>query len=195
MCYIFRQICPFHGELRKDKIATCLLLPPVFFCHLPLFERHVTSLNQGLSSLRWKTLGTRLIKNLLSVWIYLVVIILFALFSKPSWIYIATVTKNVVCCCAVRCNPPYLPCSVETSKEGLLFDQTAMVLVSPKVNFESSKCCIFKPKDATALKLVEIFNARLLTWYRREKIRKTSPFWFWNSTMSKWKECTLKKSK
>ena len=37
MCYIFRQICPFHSELRKDKIATCLLLPPAFFLSPPTF--------------------------------------------------------------------------------------------------------------------------------------------------------------
>ena len=43
MCYIF------FSELRKDKIATWLRLPPVVFCHLPLLGRHVTSLNQGLS--------------------------------------------------------------------------------------------------------------------------------------------------
>ena len=36
-----------------------------------------------------------LIKNLVSVWIYQDVIILFALFSKPCWV--ATVTKVVVC--------------------------------------------------------------------------------------------------
>ena len=33
---------------------------PHIFCHLSLFGRHVTSLNQGPSSLGWKTLGTRL---------------------------------------------------------------------------------------------------------------------------------------
>ena len=37
MCYIFRQICPFHSELRKDKIATCLLLAPAFFLSPPTF--------------------------------------------------------------------------------------------------------------------------------------------------------------
>ena len=37
MCYIFRQICPFHSELRKDKIATCLPLPPAFFLSPPTF--------------------------------------------------------------------------------------------------------------------------------------------------------------
>ena len=66
LCYIFRQIFAFLSELRKDKTASCLRPPPVIFCHLPLFRRHVTSLNQGLSFLapfwvrRWKTLGTRL---------------------------------------------------------------------------------------------------------------------------------------
>ena len=37
MCYIFRQICPFNSELRKDKIATCLLLPPAFILSPPTF--------------------------------------------------------------------------------------------------------------------------------------------------------------
>ena len=31
MCYNFGQIFPFHSELRKDKIATRLLLPPAVF--------------------------------------------------------------------------------------------------------------------------------------------------------------------
>ena len=57
MCYIFRQICPFHSELRKDKIATCLLLPPHFFCHLPLFGRHVTSPEPGSFFPRMKDPG------------------------------------------------------------------------------------------------------------------------------------------
>ena len=66
LCYIFRQIFPFHSELRKDKTASWLRPPPVVFCQLPLFGGHMTSLNQGLSFLaplgvgRWKTLGTRL---------------------------------------------------------------------------------------------------------------------------------------
>ena len=37
MCYIFRQIFPFHSELRKDKIATCSLLPPAVFLSPPTF--------------------------------------------------------------------------------------------------------------------------------------------------------------
>ena len=37
MCYTFRQIFPFHGELKKDKIATCLLLPPAVFLSPPTF--------------------------------------------------------------------------------------------------------------------------------------------------------------
>ena len=37
MCYIFRQIFPFHSDLRKDKIATCLLLPPAVFLSPPTF--------------------------------------------------------------------------------------------------------------------------------------------------------------
>ena len=37
MCYIFRQIFPFHSELRKDKIATCLLLPPAVVLSPPTF--------------------------------------------------------------------------------------------------------------------------------------------------------------
>ena len=38
MCYIFRQIFPFHSESRKDKIATWLRLPPaVFFLSPPSF--------------------------------------------------------------------------------------------------------------------------------------------------------------
>ena len=31
MCYIFRQICPFNSEFRKENIATRLLLPPAYF--------------------------------------------------------------------------------------------------------------------------------------------------------------------
>ena len=60
MCYIFGQILPFHSELRKDKIETWLRLPPAVFLSPPTFWEHVTSLNQGLSSLGWKTLGTGL---------------------------------------------------------------------------------------------------------------------------------------
>ena len=37
MCYIFRQIFPFHSELRKDKIATSLLLSPAVFLSPPTF--------------------------------------------------------------------------------------------------------------------------------------------------------------
>ena len=37
MCYIFRQIFPFHSELRKDKIANCLLLPLAVFLSPPTF--------------------------------------------------------------------------------------------------------------------------------------------------------------
>ena len=37
MCYTFRRIFPFHGELKKDKIATCLLLPPAVFLSPPTF--------------------------------------------------------------------------------------------------------------------------------------------------------------
>ena len=37
MCYIFRKIFPFHSELRKDKIATCSLLPPAVFLSPPTF--------------------------------------------------------------------------------------------------------------------------------------------------------------
>ena len=37
MCYIFRQIFPFHSELRKDKIATWLRLPPAVFLSPPTF--------------------------------------------------------------------------------------------------------------------------------------------------------------
>ena len=66
MCYIFRQIFPFQSEFRKDKIATWLHLLTVIFFYLPLFGRHVTSLNQGLSSLALSGLGnqgTRLIQH------------------------------------------------------------------------------------------------------------------------------------
>ena len=37
MCYIFRQIFPFLSELRKDKIATWLRLPPAVFLSPPTF--------------------------------------------------------------------------------------------------------------------------------------------------------------
>ena len=64
-CYIFRQVFPLKSGIRKDNIATWLHLPPIDFCHLPRFGRHLTSPNQGLSSLapfgvkKWKTLGKR----------------------------------------------------------------------------------------------------------------------------------------
>ena len=39
MCYIFRQTFPFHSELRKAKIATCLPLPfAVFLSPLTFWE-------------------------------------------------------------------------------------------------------------------------------------------------------------
>jgi len=37
MCYIFKQLFPFHSELRKDKIATWLRLPPAVFLSPPTF--------------------------------------------------------------------------------------------------------------------------------------------------------------
>ena len=37
MCYIFGQIFPFHSELREDKIATWLRLPPAVFLSPPTF--------------------------------------------------------------------------------------------------------------------------------------------------------------
>ena len=37
MCYIFTPIFPFYSELRKDKIATWLRLPPAVFLSPPTF--------------------------------------------------------------------------------------------------------------------------------------------------------------
>ena len=37
MCYTFRQIFPFRSEVRKDKIATLLRLPPAFLLSRPTF--------------------------------------------------------------------------------------------------------------------------------------------------------------
>ena len=58
MCYIFTQ--NFHVSWGKTKSRLGYVSLPLFFCHLPLFGRHVTSLNQGLSFHGWKALGTRL---------------------------------------------------------------------------------------------------------------------------------------
>ena len=37
MCYTFTQFFPFHSQLRKDKIATWLRLPPAVFLSPPTF--------------------------------------------------------------------------------------------------------------------------------------------------------------
>ena len=37
MCFIFTQIFPFYSELRKDKIATWLPLPPAVILSPPTF--------------------------------------------------------------------------------------------------------------------------------------------------------------
>lgn len=58
MCYIFRQIIsPFHSELRKDKIATCSLLPPAVFLSPPTFWEARDQPEPGSSFPRMKDPG------------------------------------------------------------------------------------------------------------------------------------------
>ena len=69
MCYIFRQIFPFSPSFLssgKTKVRPGYTSFPLCFCHLPLFGRHVTSLNpRSFWGGRRKTLGTRLNKIIL----------------------------------------------------------------------------------------------------------------------------------
>ena len=57
MCYIFTQNFPFHGELRKDKIATWLRLPSAVFLSPPSFWEARDQPEAGSFFPRMKGLG------------------------------------------------------------------------------------------------------------------------------------------
>ena len=64
MCYIFRQICPFHSELRKGKISTCLPLPTAFVLSPPTFWEARDQPEPGSLFPRMKDPGNEVAKEL-----------------------------------------------------------------------------------------------------------------------------------
>ena len=60
MCYIFRQTFPFYSELRQDKIATWLRLPPAVFLSPPTFCKALDQPEPGSFFPRMKDPGNKI---------------------------------------------------------------------------------------------------------------------------------------